>query len=219
MSTPNHHPDEDLLWDYHRGALAPGMALAVRTHAEACVHCRGDLALFDQIGGAMMSVLEGVAVSDNALDLALARIERPESEEVPPAGRRPAFLEGFDLPESLKAVVIKDRYWAAPGVWMAPIILDGAPKGSKTYLMSVRSGLQMPEHNHRGREITVMLHGRYRDHKGAYCAGDFALCDDDDICHSPAMEGDDDCLCLVVQEAPIVPKSVIAWLLQPFAGI
>ncbi|ESQ86770.1 hypothetical protein ABAC460_22225 [Asticcacaulis sp. AC460] len=219
MSTPNHHPGEDLLWDYHRGALAPGMALAMQTHAETCPHCRGDLRLFDIMGGAMLEELDGVAMSNNALDLALARIERPEADEVVETVRRPAFLEGFDLPESLKAVKIKNRHWAAPGVWMAPIELEGAPKGSKTYLMSVKSGLQMPEHTHRGREITVMLHGRYRDHKGRYGPGDFAMCDESDQNHTPSMEGDDDCLCLVVQEGPIVPQSLIAWILQPFAGI
>ncbi|EGF92106.1 transcriptional activator chrR [Asticcacaulis biprosthecium C19] len=219
MSSPNHHPGDDLLWDYHRGALAPGLALAVRTHAETCAHCRSDFKLFDAMGGAMLEEMEGVAMSDNALDLALARIERPETDEVVAPPHLPAFLEGFELPESLKSVKIKDRYWAAPGVWMAPIVLEGAPKAQKTYLMSVRSGLQMPEHTHRGREITVMLRGRFRDHKGSYGPGDFAMCDESDQRHTPAMEGDDDCLCLVFQEGPIVPQSFVAWMLQPFAGI
>jgi putative transcriptional regulator len=45
------------------------------------------------------------------------------------------------------------------------------------------------------------------------------MCDESDQHHTPAMQGDDDCLCLVFQEAPIVPQSFIAWVMQPFARI
>jgi putative transcriptional regulator len=219
MSTPNHHPSEDLLWDYHRGALASNVALAVRAHADACPHCRDDLKLFNQIGAALMEDLEGVPLADNALDLALARIERPDTDEPVVTVKRPAFLEGFDLPESLKTAVVKDRYWAAPGVWLAPVEAGDLPKGAKCYFMHVKAGMVMPEHTHRGREITLMLRGSYRDHKGTYRAGDFIVCDEEDQRHSPVMGADEDCLCFVAQEAPIVPQSVIAWLLQPFARI
>ncbi len=220
MSTV-HHPGEDLLWDYFRGALAPGLALSVRTHLDLCPQCRDDLRLFSAIGGAMLEAVEGVAMSDNALDLALARIERPEMIAAPVTRpiKRPAFLEGFELPESLQNVEIRNRYFVAPGVWLAPIALEGAAKDAKTYLMYVKTGMAMPEHTHRGREITVMLQGQYQDHKGLYERGDFAQCDETDDCHMPAMVGDVDCLCLVAQEAAIIPKTWLGWLLKPIARI
>ena len=219
MTTAHHHPGEDLLWDYYRGALAPGLALAVATHLELCGHCQTDLKLFDAIGGALLDEIPDAPMSDNALDLALARIERPEAEPEAVTVKRPAFLEGFELPESLKQATIKDRYWAAPGVWMAPVELTDAPKGSKTFLMHVKAGMAMPAHTHRGMEITVMLAGRYSDNKGTYTRGDFSLCDDDDDHHMPMMDDGEDCLCLVAQEAAIVPQSFWAWALQPFARI
>ena len=114
-STVHVHPPEDLLWDYHRGRLSPGMRLVVRTHVELCPQCRSELKLFDSVGGALLEETEGVAMSDNALDLALARIERPEEPEPAATVKQPAFLEGFDLPESLKTADIPGRYWAAPG--------------------------------------------------------------------------------------------------------
>ncbi len=221
MST-HHHPGDDLLLDYYRGALAPGLELAVRTHVELCVHCRAGLKLFDAIGGALMEEIDGVALSDSALDLALARIERPESiaETLPKKPvKRPKYLEGIALPASLQNLTIKDRYWVAPGVWLAPVDLAGQPKSAKTYLMHVKAGMAMPEHTHRGMEMTVMLAGRYRDHKGSYVRGDMSICDDSDDRHSPAMEGDEDCLCLVAQEAAIVPQSFWAWALKPIARI
>lgn len=224
MTTAHHHPGEDLLWDFYRGALAPGLALAVATHVELCGTCRSDMKLFDAVGGALLAEIEDAPMSDNALDLALARIERPkerpDTDDMPKATvKTPAFLEGFELPDSLKTAAIKDRYWAAPGVWMAPVVVPDAPKGSKTFLMHVKAGMEMPAHTHRGLEITVMLAGRFKDHKGSYGRGDIAICDDSDDRHSPAMEGDEDCLCLVAQEAAIVPQSFWAWALQPFARI
>lgn len=212
------HPPEDLLWDYHRGRLSPGMRLAVRTHMELCPQCRSERRLFDDIGGALLDDIEGVAMSDNALDLALARIERPEEPEPAATVKQPAFLEGFDLPESLKTADIPGRYWAAPGVWMAPVRFDEDVQGTKTYLMFVKRGMVMPEHTHRGREITLMLKGNYSDQGGTYRRGDFVLCDEA-VCHSPAMGGDEDCLCLVAQEGLILPKTWLGKLLQPFARI
>jgi putative transcriptional regulator len=218
--TVAHHPGEDLLWDYVRGALTPGLALSVRTHLELCPHCRKDMRLLEAVGGAMLNAVEEVSLSETALDLALARIERPESIETPSrAVRQPDFLAGFDLPESLKGVSISNRYFVAPGVWLAPIVLDGEPKAAKTYLMYVKAGMEMPAHTHRGREITVMLQGQYRDHKGLYTQGDFAQCDDTDKSHTPAMVGEIDCLCLVAQEAAIIPKTWLGWLLKPIARI
>jgi putative transcriptional regulator len=224
MSTA-HHPGEDLLWDYFRGALAPGLALSMHTHLDLCQHCRDDMRVFTAIGGAMLDATEDVAMSDSALDLAMARIERPvEPPETLEAAtgafiKRPAFLEGFDLPESLKNITVETRRFVAPGVWLAPIALEGAAKGAKTYLMYVKAGMAMPAHTHRGLEINVMLQGRYRDHKGTYIRGDFAVCDDSDDHHMPAMEGDVDCLCLVAQEAAIIPKTWLGWMLKPIARI
>jgi putative transcriptional regulator len=220
-----HHPGEDLLWDYFRGTLAPGLSLSVRTHLDLCPQCRDDMRVFTAIGGAMLDSVESIAMSDNALDLALARIERPIERPKTPADptaksiKRQPFLEGFELPETLKNVEVKSRYFVAPGVWLAPIVLAGAAKGAKTYLMYVRAGMAMPEHTHRGREITVMLQGQYQDHKGLYKRGDFAECDETDDCHTPAMVGDVDCLCLVAQEAAIIPKTWLGWLLKPIARI
>lgn len=216
MNSVHHHVSEDLLWDYHRGALPLGLHLTVSSHLELCPHCRAEASLFDIIGGALLNDVEGVELSDNALDLALARIERPEEPAKMAAKSQPAFLTGFDLPEALRAR-IKDRYWAAPGVWIAPIYTDDAPKGSKTYLMHVKAGMTMPEHTHRGPEVTLVLKGRFSDRYGEYNQGDFALCADEHS-HSPAIL-DEDCLCLIWQESAIVPKTMLGRLLQPFARI
>jgi putative transcriptional regulator len=217
MNTVRHHVTEDLLWDYHRGALPTGLRLTVATHLELCPHCRAEAAVFDAVGGALLDDIEGVEMSGNALDLALARIERPEEPVRPAAKPQREFLAGFDLPDTVATARIANRYWAAPGVWMAPIHVDDAPKGSKTFLMHVKAGMTMPEHTHRGPEVTLVLKGRFSDVYGEYSKGDIALCADEHS-HSPAIL-DADCLCLVWQQAAIVPKTWLGKLLQPFARI
>ncbi|MFT4075065.1 MAG: ChrR family anti-sigma-E factor [Asticcacaulis sp.] len=212
-----HHPSEDLLWALHKGKLPPGLSLAVAGHVDICPHCRGQLNLLDAIGGALLEDVAGVDMSENALNLALARIERPEPA-IAPQKPQPLFLKGFELPVPLRKAQITGRYWAAPGVWMAPVHLDGAPPGDKTYLMSVKAGMVMPEHSHHCLEATLMLKGRFSDNLGEYTVGDFLLCDPD-ISHAPAMAPDEDCLCLIWQDAPIRPKTWLGRLLQPFARI
>ena len=215
-----HHPAEDILWDYYRGALKPGLALVARSHLELCPHCRNDLTLFDTIGGAMLDQAEGVVLADNALDLALARIERPETPASAPAKtprRKPSFLASVELPQTLKDAHIHGRHWVAPGVWLARVDVPEADQ-SPTYLLRVPPGMAMPVHSHRGRETTVVLKGRFSDAKGEYGVGDFVCCDDED-CHSPAVAADGDCICLIAQEAPIVPLTWLGRILQPFARI
>lgn len=213
-----HHPGEDLLWDYYRGTAAPGLALIVSAHLEACPHCRRELKVFDAVGGALLEDIAGIALSDSALDLALARIERPGApESYEEAARLPAFLAGIDLPNVMRSVDIRNRYWAAPGVWMAPVRIDGAPAEELTYLMSVKAGMVMPEHTHKGNEVTMVLKGRFSDAFGEYGPSDFMLCDGQHR-HSPTM-GQEDCLCLVWQNAPIRPLTWLGKLLQPLARI
>lgn len=217
MSDIRHHITEGMLWDHHRGSLPPGLSLTVAVHLDLCPHCRANAAVLDAVGGVLLADIEGAEMSPDALDLAMARIERPKQAGGPVEGKSPAFLNDFERPESLKAASIRNRYWVAPGVWIAPIFLESAPKTSKTYLMRVKAGMTVPEHSHHGPEATLVLKGRFSDRYGDYGTGDIALCADDH-CHSPAVVGED-CLCLVWQAAPIVPKTWLGRLLQPFAGI
>ena len=215
-----YHPSEDVLWDYYRGALKPGLALVVRSHLELCPHCRADVALFDAVGGAMLDTIEGVAMADNALALALARIERPETPaRAGPARKAPAFLDGVALPRALGDARIGNRYWVAPGVWLARVEpADAGRERHFTYLLRVPPGMAMPQHTHRGRETTVVLSGGFKDDSHSYGAGDFVCCDETDT-HSPQTEADEDCICLIAHEAPIVPLTWLGRLLQPFARI
>lgn len=217
MTSINHHLDEVILLDYHRGRLNAGQSLLVETHLEMCPHCRTSLRLFDAIGASMLEEVVPVDMADDALELALARIERPEEAPEPRvAPELPAYLKGIDLPESVRAAAFKPRYWGAPGVWMAHL---DAPRDGRglTYLMHVKGGMQMPVHDHQGLEMTLVLTGCFSDDRGAYHPGDCVSCEAGDH-HSPLIAADD-CLCLIAANAPIAPRTLLGKLLQPFARI
>ncbi|WAC49503.1 ChrR family anti-sigma-E factor [Asticcacaulis sp. SL142] len=219
MSSVMHHPTTELLLDYHSGRMPRGQALTVRAHAETCAECRAQLRLFDVIGAALLEDTDGVEMSADALDLALARIERPE-ESVAQAIAKPAkpkpYLEGIALPTGLTAQDFKPRYWAAPGVWIAS--LDNETDGAHTYLMGVKGGMNMPDHDHKGLELTVVLTGRFSDVGGDYLPGDLVAQAPGDI-HAPAIAGGQECICLISALAPIAPKTLLGKLLKPFARI
>jgi len=218
MTYISHHPDELILLDFHRGRLASGQALLVRAHLEMCAHCRSTLHLFEAIGGSFLEETAPVEMAADALELAIARIERPESvSEEPRASVQPAYLSDKDLPACLRQAAFKKRYWGAPGVWMAH--LDTPQKGRNlTYLMCVRGGMKMPLHGHEGMEMTLVLSGSFSDDNGVYRPGDCVVCEEGDP-HSPLIAADEDCLCLIAALAPIAPKTVLGKLLQPFARI
>ncbi|UDF02703.1 ChrR family anti-sigma-E factor [Asticcacaulis sp. AND118] len=216
MSPITHHIDELILLDYHRGRLNAGQSLLVATHVEMCAHCRASLRLFDAIGASLLEEVAPVEMSADALELALARIERPEAAPAVATPASPAYLRGIDLPHSVRQAAFKKRYWGAPGVWMAHL---DAPKDGRglTYLMHVKGGMQMPVHDHHGLEMTLVLTGSFSDDGGVYRPGDCVSCDEGDH-HSPLIAADD-CLCLIAATAPIAPRTLLGKLLQPFARI
>jgi putative transcriptional regulator len=228
MAKIAHHPDELVLFDFYNGRLSPGQALVISAHLEVCDTCRSSFALYDHIGAMLLDEVMPQSMREDALDLALARIDRPAPERVGPksgsGSKAPLsssdiapYLEGIDLPQSLKEAKFKKRYWGAPGVWLAQLDTQ-SNDGSKTYLMHVAKGIKMPEHDHQGMEMTLVLNGEFSDHNGTYKPGDLIICEAGHH-HSPAIAMEQDCLCLISALAPIAPKTILGKLLQPFARI
>jgi putative transcriptional regulator len=73
----------------------------------------------------------------------------------------------------------------------------------------------MPEHEHRGEEITVLLKGSFSDAEGKYVRGDFVVRNAGER-HQPTATLDTDCICLVSLQRPVRPRSMFYRLLEPF---
>jgi len=76
----------------------------------------------------------------------------------------------------------------------------------------------VPEHSHRGRELTVVLSGAFNDGETLFVRGDVEDADDS-VQHVPTATAEADCICLAVTEAPLRFRSWVVRALQPILGI
>ncbi len=205
---PKHHPFCDLLLEFATGALGAHRALVVAAHVRNCAACAGEVAFHEAVGGALLGELPPAAMDDHALDWALARIERPVPATAESAhGRAPLG--------SVEAARARRR-WAAPGVWVAPVI--GGPFGRRTYLLGMGPGIAVPRHSHRGAEMVCVLEGAFEDRGVIYRAGDFCE-SDESVEHRPRVTADGPCVCLIAVDGSLVARDWVGRIFQPFVRI
>jgi putative transcriptional regulator len=211
------HPSETTLLDYAGGALKPGARLVVSSHLETCASCRADVGSLEAAAGLLMASLEPVKLEDDALALALARIERPPPPpRAAPTPQVSTILKDVDVPAALRRAEIGPTRWMAPGIRVAKI--RGADPGEKLYLLRVASGMRMPHHGHDGIELTYVLKGAFSDAEGHYGVGDLAETTTADV-HTPLIDKGGDCVCLVAAEGEMQMREWLPRMLQPFFGL
>ena len=213
-----HHPSHDLLIAYAAGGLRADRALVISTHLRACDACRGEVGLAEAVGGALLASLPPAAMAPDALERALAQIERPapgppRPEAPTPNGAPPGWIE---IPKDVVDAVRNRRRWAAPGVWVAPVV--GGPFGPRSYLLRVGAGMSVPRHTHRGSEMVCVLKGAFIDRGETYGPGDFVE-SDESVDHRPQVTADGECVCLVAVDASLVARDWVGRLFQPLVRI
>jgi putative transcriptional regulator len=212
--SPRHHPSEDRLLSYAAGTGTPGADLVIAAHVGACRQCRDAVALAEAVGGALLDALPPAPMSDDALALALARIERPANAPAPK--RAPAEPDWIEVPEPVLHAARRKRRWAAPGVWVAPI--GRGPGGARSYLLRVGAGMSVPRHTHRGAELVCVLKGAFSDRGGLYEPGDFSE-SDESVEHMPTVTPEGECVCLICADGALVPRDWVGRFFQPFVRI
>jgi putative transcriptional regulator len=211
---------EEIAILYHQGKLSIAENQLYAAFLEMNQDARDEIAFYDFLSGEFIQETPQIELSDDALERALARIERPISEntyEKKENTKLPEFLKGFDIPNSIARLEFQNRYWAAPGVWIAKTRPNGIDN-SVSYLMYAKKGLQMPEHDHGGREMTLVLQGSLKDANSAAQIGEIMIADCD-YNHSPMIGEEIDCLCFICANSPIIPTNLLGKILQPFAKI
>lgn len=202
------HPSPEVLAAYAAGSLRPAFALVAAAHIRGCPHCRADISIMEEVGGLMLEELPPAAMAADALERALARIDQGAEPIVLPEQAR------IDLVKELK---LRRRRWLAPGVWMAPVELEGAGD-DLVYLLRVPPRTRTFEHGHNGMEFTTILKGSYRDASGSYRAGDFQEIGAE-VDHQPVAGADGECLCLIASAAPMRMHSRLGRLAQLYMNV
>jgi putative transcriptional regulator len=107
--------------------------------------------------------------------------------------------------------------WRSLGMGTRQCVLH-ADKDASVRLLYIPAGQAMPQHSHRGTEMTLVLQGAYRDESDRFARGDIEVADQD-MNHTPVAEAGEDCICLIATDAPLRFNGLLQRIAQPFLGI
>lgn len=208
-------PDEWVL-SYAAGSLSEAHALVLASHIEYHPELQKKLADAEAIGGSLLNDNEPVQVSDDLWDNLMGHID----DEVQDEDENPVSVS--NLPDSLARYIgggLDQLKWRTMGPGLSQVRLWTGPNDERLWLLKAKGGAKVPPHDHNGLEMTLVLQGSYIADGERYGAGQMEIADDDTKNHCPQIEEGEDCICLVVTEAPIKLHSLIGRMVQPFIGL
>lgn len=211
-----HHVSDDLLVSYAAGALSEGWSIAIATHLALCTDCRRRATTADALGGAMLDGLDGQQPDNGSWEAVRARLTSAARPDEQPSAPRP-----YVLPRPLRDYVGGDLdsvRWRALGKGASQLRIRTADRTTQVRLLRIPAGKPVPEHTHGGRELTLVLTGRFRDGDTIFARGDIEDADAS-LTHQPTATPDADCICLAITDAPLRFSSWIVRLVQPILGI
>ncbi|MEC9139425.1 MAG: ChrR family anti-sigma-E factor [Pseudomonadota bacterium] len=199
---------ESLLATYASGHLGHGMSVLMASFLTLSPVARRQMETFETLNGIMLDDAETVEMSENALTSLMMRLDAPDPDEANYAANGNAESvvgTNNDLPAPLRAVLdrpIEDQRWrfAYPGV--RQLSLGIGDDDERVKLLKIKPGKAAPRHTHKGIEATLVLRGAFRDGNRLYERGQLALADQH-IQHRPRAEGDEDCICLAVNDGAL----------------
>ncbi|PCO06663.1 transcriptional regulator [Microbulbifer flavimaris] len=227
-----HHPDNNMLLEYSSGSLPWAMSLAVSAHLQLCPQCRQQRESLNDIGGALLSESAPQTIDTDAFSKLMGRIDAAEQqtrEEERLAGemgeptarpQRPVRHTDpilSDLPKVIRKLISRReplKWKRVSNALRTSRLTTGQDRYEVAFQRICRGG-QVAEHDHRGREVTVVLVGSFSDADGVYRRGDFLVREPGDV-HRPIATQDQECLCLSVVEAPVKVTGLLGWLVNPF---
>lgn len=227
----SYHPDSRFLTDFASANLSMAEAVCVSAHLEFCGKCRAHVQQLKDVGAHLLAQLPPEALQPDSFERLMSRLGSAD-DAVPACAAYSALSEGGQgaaaspqdrfadvlLPRSLRGLAsggLHTLRWAQLGkaLRIAPLPIQGETR--ETSLYDIKAGERMPEHEHRGEEITVLLKGSFSDADGSYSRGDFVVRNAGET-HQPTATQDSDCICLVCLERPVRPRGLLYRLVEPF---
>jgi putative transcriptional regulator len=215
MTEINHHLTDEYMMAYAAGTLPEAFSLVVAAHVSMCDECRARLHAFEAVGGSVLDEGETAALADGSLAATMARIAEGPREPIRVAPKRNGILPG-PLAEYVGGGV-EDVKWRSLGRGVKQAILPTSKEASVRLLL-IPAGMAMPDHGHKGREITLVLQGAFRDDDGRYRPGDVEIADPS-VEHKPVAEAGEDCICLAATDARLKFNALLPRIVQPFFRI
>jgi len=235
-----YHPDSRFLTDFASANLPLSESVCVSAHLEFCGKCRAHVQQLTEIGGHLLTRLQPGELEPDSFERLMARVadghlqldslssagatvlpqpvpRKTDELESAPRTRTSRGIGGVFLPRALRRLAgggLHNLSWVQLGnaLRVAPLFIAGEKR--ETAIYDIKAGGRMPEHEHRGEEITVLLKGSFSDADGSYCQGDFVVRNAGEP-HQPTATQDMDCICLVSLERPVKPRAFLYRLFEP----
>lgn len=213
MTQITHHLDDALLMGYSAGTLPEAFNLVVASHISLCDECRARLGAFDAVGGA---VLEDAGVVTMDMD-ASSLLDSAGPQKVAPVVSKPSsdiypqVLMDYlgPNPDQVK--------WSKLGMGVRQAILKTSSTAS-VRLLHIPAGCEMPDHGHHGTELTLVLHGAFKDDQDRFGRGDIEIATEADH-HKPVADESGPCICLAATDAPLQFSGLVHRVVQRWARI
>ena len=212
MKTISHHLTDQLLMGYSSGNLPEAFNLVVATHLSMCDDCRATLHAFDAVGGSLLDNNETSEMGDSSLAETLKLIAaKPVVKKLAPTSSLPGPLVDY-IGDDLEGVK-----WRPVGMGVRQAILKTS-KNATARLLYIPAGSALPDHGHKGTELTLVIKGAFSDETARFSAGDVEVANED-IEHTPVAEIGEDCICLSATDAPLRFNGLVPRMVQPFLNI
>ena len=207
-----------MLADFASGTTSHAVSLLVASHLTQAPESRARVQAYEDAGGVLLRDETPEAISHDSFDAVMAMIDALPQEaanvdaepvdaellDAKPEGAQPETGETCPLPRPVMDAVgmaFDEIPWRfkLPGVATYDLESFGEHQVS---LMRARPGASVPQHTHKGTELTLVMQGIMLDDGIEYRAGDVAVNTEDDD-HRPKILGDEVCYCLIVQQGDL----------------
>ena len=241
----NHfHPDIHWLTDYAAGNLPLSQALCISVHLSFCSQCQAEIEQLNSLGGLMLNkALSAESASTEsfntvAADVQNAANQQKQDSDVSAATRlkvldlinsdlselsvpEAAPANDSELPNCLDKLLphgLDDLRWKKLSTSLSVARLEAGDTQREVALHRIKAGGGVANHDHHGREVTVVLTGSFSDQEGLYLPGDFLVKESGES-HRPMASEDSECVCLSVLEAPVKFTGPLTRMINPFLRI
>ncbi|WP_160061560.1 ChrR family anti-sigma-E factor [Psychromonas sp. L1A2] len=228
-----HHPKFELIEAFVNGDLPASLSIAITIHADMCPLCQQKIVqLTEQV--AEQSFEEDVISLDDLDDFSY--LEATVDDGLDADAIFDSMISNITFSEALdeiakpvdRSITFKDKTYVLPtvlnNVGFGKTANVGKLSRSRlqlnedeihSNLLHINAGGGVPAHTHKGFELTVLLDGSFKDHKGEYHKGDFIMLDGT-FTHTPMSEKG--CLCYTVANDALHFTQGINKLLNPIGN-
>ncbi len=218
-----YHPKDELLAVFARGELPASLSCAISIHADMCPKCKNKITqMTDDLANKSFDQHEfdNDTAQNNELDM--FNIDQMVDAIVAndTLAKPTVFIEKqvniadktFTLPQAIQNIEL-GKFTQLGKLSRARFQLDEGEIHSS--LLHIKPGGGVPEHTHKGYELTLLLEGSFSDELGDYVPGDFIMLDSS-VTHQPYSE--QGCLCFTVVNDALHFTQGINRLLNPIGA-